>query len=372
MLAPMALYNAFCHNYPGLTGCSLLIDIGARTTNLLFIEPGRIFTRSVAIGGISITAAIAKEFSEPFAAAEFRKKRDGVATLGAEPLGEDVARVSKIVRNTMTRLHAELTRSISHYCAQQMGKTPERIFLSGGGACTRGLREFFQEKMGLPIEFFNPLRNVSVLDSASVAEMARAAHLLGEPVGLALRAVNACPMRLNLRPANVVRRQELEKRRPFLVAAAACFIARITRVGQPTTGARRRSRSAPRVQLEEKVAALRRVETQMNQVRKEIASLDNLAAPLVGAINDRVFWPSVLEDLNARLPKQDIWITELVPTSAGKPLGVPEARAAAAAMTPVPPRRPGATPAPPAIDGSARARTLFVQSAAAGSRGRLF
>ena len=31
-------------------------------------------------------------------------------------------------------------------------------------------------------------------------------------------------MELNLRPASVVRRQELEKRRPFLVAAAACFI----------------------------------------------------------------------------------------------------------------------------------------------------
>src|SRR5688572_17751635 len=151
-LAPMALSNAFCYNYAGLSGCSLLIDIGARTTNLLFIEPGRIFTRSVAIGGISITAAIAKEFREPFAAAEFRKKRDGVAALGAEPLGEDVARAAKIVRNTMTRLHAELTRSISHYCAQQKGKTPERIFLSGGGASTRGLREFFHEKMGLPIE----------------------------------------------------------------------------------------------------------------------------------------------------------------------------------------------------------------------------
>src|SRR5688572_12257640 len=148
-LAPMALYNAFCYNYAGLSGCSLLVDIGARTTNLLFIEPGRIFTRSVAIGGISTTAAIAKEFSEPFAAAECRKKRDGVASVGAEPLGEDVARVSKIVRNTMTRLHAELTRSISHYCTQQMGKTPERIFLSGGGASTHGLREFFQEKMGL-------------------------------------------------------------------------------------------------------------------------------------------------------------------------------------------------------------------------------
>ena len=138
-LATMALYNAFRHNYSELSGCSLLVDIGARTTNLLFIEPGKIFTRSVPIGGSSVTSAIAKEFNEPFAAAEFRKKRDGFAVSAgacAEPPDGDVARVSRIVRSTMTRLHAELMRSISHYCAQQQGKPPERVFLSGGGAST--------------------------------------------------------------------------------------------------------------------------------------------------------------------------------------------------------------------------------------------
>src|SRR2546423_4547249 len=50
-VATMALYNAFRYNYSDLAGCSLLVDIGARTTNLLFIEPGKIFSRSVAIGG---------------------------------------------------------------------------------------------------------------------------------------------------------------------------------------------------------------------------------------------------------------------------------------------------------------------------------
>ena len=87
-VAPMALYNAFRYNYPNVNDCSLLVDIGARTTNLLFIEPGRIFSRSVPIGGASITAAIAKEFGETFAAAETRKKRDGFVSLGgayAEP-----------------------------------------------------------------------------------------------------------------------------------------------------------------------------------------------------------------------------------------------------------------------------------------------
>jgi type IV pilus assembly protein PilM len=119
-LATTGLYNAFRYNYSNIPGCSLLVDIGARTTNVIFIEPGKVFSRSVPIGGSSITAAIAREFGEPFAEAELRKRRDGFVSLGgayAEPADADVARVSKIVRATMTRLRAKLMRSISYYRA---------------------------------------------------------------------------------------------------------------------------------------------------------------------------------------------------------------------------------------------------------------
>src|SRR5438067_272213 len=225
-VAPMTLYNAFRYNYSDLSDCSLLVDIGARTTNLLFIEAGKIFSRSIPIGGSSITSALAREFDESVPAAESRKKRDGFVSLGgayAEASDPDVTRVSKIIRSTMTRLHAELMRSISHYRAQQQGSAPKRIFLCGGSASTPYMREFFNEKLQLLTEFFNPLRNVAVTDSANMTELSRSAHLLGELVGLALRTTTTCPMELNLRPANVVRRQELERRRPFFVLAAACF-----------------------------------------------------------------------------------------------------------------------------------------------------
>jgi type IV pilus assembly protein PilM len=342
-LATMALYNAFCFNYSELSGCSLLIDIGARTTNLLFIEPGRIFTRSVPIGGSSITAAIAREFNEPFAAAEFRKKRDGSlnpADPSAAPPDADVARVTKIVRHTMTRLHAEVMRSVSHYGTQQQGNVPERAFLSGGGASTAHLQEFFQEKLRQPVEFFNPLRNVAIGDPADADAILRSAHLLGEPVGLALRMVTNCPMQLNIRPASVERQRRLEEKRPFFIAAAACvllglfgwtaYYAHAARVIRRTTE-----------RLESKVAVMQQMERQLSSVRQQTAALEDAAAPLIAAINDRSFWPLLLEDLNARLPKEDIWITEMAPTSAGKPVSAPDSRTVLA----------GATLGTPAIDG---------------------
>src|SRR6266704_2493275 len=121
-MASMGLYNTFRYSYPDIGDCSLLLDIGARTTNILFIEPTRFFLRSIPLGGSAITAAIAREFNESFAAAEARKKRDGFVALGgayAEPADSDITRVSKIARSTVTRLHAELMRSITHYRAQQ-------------------------------------------------------------------------------------------------------------------------------------------------------------------------------------------------------------------------------------------------------------
>src|SRR5436190_11706192 len=252
----------------------------------------------------------------------------------------------------MTRLHAELMRSVSHYRAQQQGNRPDRIFLCGGTAGLPYMREFFHEKFQLPIEFFNPLRNVAVSEAASASGVAQSAHLLGELVGLALRSVTVCPMELSLLPANVVRRQELGRRRPFFIAAAACVILAMLGWSVYYTRAAQVTRDTTQV-IQEKNTSMRGAETQLDKLRKQIASLDGVATPLLAAINDRDFWPQILEDLNARLPEADIWITELGATSGGKLLGAADKRGGETA--PVQPSTGAATKIVPAgpksIDG---------------------
>ena len=310
-VAPMALYNAYRYNYSDVDGCSLIIDIGARTTNLIFIESHKVFSRSIPNGGSAITQAIARDFNEPFGASEERKKRDGFVSLGgayAEPEDPDVARVSKMIRNSMTRLHAEIARSISFYRAQQGGAQPQRVYLSGGSVTLPYMREFFHEKFQLPVEFFNPLRNVTVANSLNLEEIGRNAHRMGELVGLALRGTSNCPMELNLRPVRVVRRHQLAERRPYIILAGVCTLLALTGwwlyFGRAAAVTDQVSET-----LKPKVDTLKSFENRMNAARAEIKAQQETAAPLLTAVEDRSYWVKIIEDINTRLPKDFVWIT---------------------------------------------------------------
>ncbi len=360
--APMALYNAFRYNYSDLTGCSLLVDLGARTTNLIFIEPAKVFSRSIPIGGNTITGNLAKEFAESFAAAEERKKGKGYVSLGgayADNQDPDVAKEAKIIRNTMTRLHAEISRSINFYRAQQGGTAPQRIFLCGGTANLPYVREFFSEKFQLPIEFFNPLRNIAVTANVNVEDVVKNAHQLGELVGLGLRSVSNCPMELNLRPATVVNAQKIAARRPYLVMAGACVL--LTLAGWWLYFLR-----AANIQegvlngVNDKVATMQGYEHRFQAITNDIKGIAATSAPLAQTVADRQFWARVISELNARLPEKYVWITLLEPTSGGKPipLGDPtkplgSTLSAGGTPPPVPAGRsgPAAPPRGPAIDG---------------------
>lgn len=311
-VAPMALYNAFRYNYSDVQGCSLIIDIGARTTDLIFVEPKKVFSRSISIGGNTITAAIAKEFDEPFATAEERKKKDGFVNLGgayAEPSDPDVARVSKMVRNTMTRLHAEISRSISFYRSQQGGSAPQQVYLSGGSVSLTYMREFFNEKLRVQVEFFNALRNVSVASTVNASEVGRSAHVLGELVGLGLRGDIACPMELNLRPASVVKAAQMRRRQPALIMAAICLFLALF-AGSAYFWKASSLESAELSHLNPKVTELQGFETKMNKVRSEVKVEEKESAPYVQAVQDRSYWVKLIDDVNSRLPARNIWVTD--------------------------------------------------------------
>lgn len=347
-VAPMAVYNAFRYNYPDAAGCSLVIDVGARTTNLIFVEGERAFSRSIPVGGSSISAAVAKEFNQDITLAEKLKVSKGFVSLGgayAEPSDPTEARVAKVVRNTMTRLHAEIARSISFYRTSQGGSQPVRVYLCGGTVSLPYMCEFFSEKLQTPIEFLNPLRNVTVGSAAVAESLASKAHTFGELVGSALRALGNCPLEINLRPPSVVREQDLARRKPFLVAAALCLLLTLAAWWLFFSQADKVTNEVL-ASVQSDVSKLESVAQQMDKLDADRKQIETLAAPLLLAAAERSAWAEIFDELGAKLPPRFIWITELQPLVNGQPLGKQKAPGGGDAAPP----KPGQPPAARAVN----------------------
>lgn len=312
-LSPLALANSFLFNYPDYEGCSMIVDVGARTTNLVFIEAGRVFYRSISSGGSSVTGAIAKEFQESFAEAESRKIEHGFIALGgnyADPDDQDVAKLSKVIRNAMTRLHAEIARSISFYRSQQGGSAPTRILLAGGGVSLPYSREFFEEKLSVPSEFFNPLLKLTLAAGIDSEKVAGLAHTWGEHVGLALRMVRQCPVALRLVPPSTIERQTQRKLVP--AAAIAFLLANSALLGwMGHFNAVSTDSEALSTQIKRDIKALEDIDKSIKDKRLNLRKRYESSLPFHQAVADRDYWIRVINDIHQRLPDDFVWITNL-------------------------------------------------------------
>src|SRR5204862_7449295 len=122
-----------------------------------------------------------------FAEGERRKIEQGFGSVGGayeEPDNPQRAAFSKIARQVMTRLHIQVNQTLQFYRGQQGGSAPQRLFLAGGALIMPYTAQFFAEKLNVPVEHFNPFRNVQIGPSVNLEELARVAHSPRQVVGL--------------------------------------------------------------------------------------------------------------------------------------------------------------------------------------------
>ncbi len=218
--SPAALCNAFRFNYGDLEDCTMLLDIGAKTSNLLFFEKGKVFSRSINLGANAITQDFANDQKLKFPDAEKIKIAEGFVSLGGayeEPENPNQAAISKIARQFMTKLHIQVNQTLQFYRGQQGGTAPQRLFLSGGASIMPYTAQFFAEKLNVPVEYFNPFRNVQIDPAVNLEDLSRVAHSLGEVVGLGLRNLANCPVEMNLMPDSTLRWQAFNQKKPYFL-----------------------------------------------------------------------------------------------------------------------------------------------------------
>ncbi|GEP43319.1 Amuc_1101 family PilM-like pilus complex protein [Brevifollis gellanilyticus] len=319
-VAPLALYNAFRYSYPDVDEPAVLIDLGARSTNLVFVEQGRFFIANFLVGGASITSAVSKEFNISFSDAEAQKCARGfVAPGGAvqDHADPEIAALSKVIRNAASNLHTQVMRRITAYRSQQGGSQPKRVFITGGGALLGNMASFLEEKLKTPVEIFNPLRGVQV-DRSLKSDVAHAdSPFLGELVGLALRSSGGSPSEVELVPTPVANARDAARRTPALLLAAL--------VAWGALGAGIvYYQNTDRV-IQERLATMNVENQKLQGIGSQIAALDAkqtqyaaLSSQLEQAVAERSYWVRLLTDLNRVFENDMIWLTVVEPLKNGQ------------------------------------------------------
>ena len=304
-VSPAALCNAFRYNYGDLEDCTMLLDIGAKTSNLLFFEKGKVFSRSINLGANSITQDFANESKKKFDAAEQIKVAEGFVSLGGayeEPENPDQAAISKIARQFMTRLHIQVNQTMQFYRGQQGGSAPARLFLSGGASIMPYTAQFFAEKLNIPVEYFNPLRNVQIDPAINLEDLARVAHSLGEVVGLGLRNLAHCPVELNLMPESTLSWQSFNQKKPYLIATVFSLVAVVAAVGllfDKLASAKNDALEKVHTELPPQEQKRAKFEQALGDLKKSQKEADQIVAYM----DDRYYWVNVMSELRGVLMK---------------------------------------------------------------------
>ena len=186
------------------------------------------------------------------------------------------------------------------------------MLLAGGGANLPYTLEFFHEKLNLPVEYFNPVRNVIIGKNVDPAVVQSEGHLMGELVGLGLRGIGKSAINIDLVPQVVEQSRAADRRKPFLIAAAVVLLGGIAvwAAFENIAG----SKAAEEAQaMEDTRDALAPIKADIDQLLKKEDGLRQIATGYTDAESAHVFWMDLLAEVRGALASDAVWVTDLEP-----------------------------------------------------------
>lgn len=150
-----------------------LIDLGSEKMSLYLFKDGILqLSREMTPAGADLTRAIMDAI--PFERdlhfhqekAEKIKEHVGIPSMaqGMKGVDEtlDPSKISFRMRPVLEKWVSEISRSLEYYRNQFYGEGIDRLLLTGGGAHLKNVVSFFEDQLHLPVEIFNPLKEISL------------------------------------------------------------------------------------------------------------------------------------------------------------------------------------------------------------------
>jgi hypothetical protein len=160
--------------------------------------------------------------------------------------------------------------------------------------------QFFAEKLNIPVEYFNPLRNAQIDPSVNLEELARVAHSLGEVVGLGLRNLANCPVEMNLMPDSTLRWQAFDQKKPYFIATIFSVVLVAFAVGFLFEKLAQ-SKEAEIEKLSPQVETIQLKTRQFKSAYSALEAVQGDRDQITSWLEDRYYWGDVLTQLRGVL-----------------------------------------------------------------------
>src|SRR3989338_2528338 len=142
---------------------TMIVDIGAESTNVIFINNGKWeYNAQVDYGGVYLTQALNRGLGVSVSRAEILKKRKGLLGTGGE------SELSTLLTPFLDVIIQEVRRTRMTY-ETKSGKKIKQGILIGGGANLLGIEKYFNQNIDLPLlspKLFNHINYPQELDFA--------------------------------------------------------------------------------------------------------------------------------------------------------------------------------------------------------------
>ena len=305
----LALFRSFKYNYPEVAEGVLVVNIGARSTNLLFINGARFFVRTITLAGNSVTQTIADEIKQDFAHAEALKVQVLSGRSELPEASPSRATVLNASHSFAARLSLDITRSTINYRRQSGAEQPVCVYVTGGGSLVPDIVSILAEKLKIRVERFDALRNVDVGAAAQSAREHSA--VLADLVGLATRLANKREPAFTLVPPAIAHAIAFRKQQPFYAGAAALLAVALA---LPVWHFNQRVElaSAHVKILEARMQPLRALKAANIENLEKIEATKKEVAAIQSLVESKSNWINFLTDLQERLVKvEDVWLQKL-------------------------------------------------------------
>ncbi|WP_309387198.1 pilus assembly protein PilM [Cerasicoccus frondis] len=304
-------YNAYKYCYPDAEEDTLLINIGARSSNLLFINEQGFFIRNITLGGNTLTQNLADSLGKSFVEAEQVKIAffSGQTSIDADDPSAQILQTN--AQNFQKKLSQEITRSIVNYRRQKSAAAPKRIILTGRGALLPGLAEQLEQSQRMPVQFFDPISSIEVGGSVDAISLEEHQHVLSEALGEAARMVDSDAVFINLLPQQLADKMRFAKQKPFILIGAACLALATV----PPILGQLQAKDAYAKQakvLKGKSPPLQSMHSEILSLQEQAEKLKADISSIEGLVNSRSNWIAFFGDLQERLQAvQDVWLEDL-------------------------------------------------------------